>query len=144
MSVLVLSVCGCYSNGAPGDPLEIDEYDSVMDAWTDELFAVPFPQSHLGPFGPYWDESQTRSRIERFDELLAELEQIDPPTEVAAEHADLVSSTTRMLQLEKEFFAACAIFDTETADLKFEAVKEENAVLADAFDRLQQAVREAR
>ncbi len=141
---LVAPAGGCGEGSAGDSPLRIDEYNTAMDEWVDQLFAVPFPEYQVSSSGaPSWDEPATRAYLDRADELLAELKQMKPPAEVTTEHVEVVETTEAFLQLAEEYFAAAATLDLPTMRLKTEALKVQNAALSEALEQLQLAVSNA-
>ena len=126
-------------------PMSVGEYDAVMREWTDDLFAVPFPEAYADETGIlHWDESETRARIDAFADLLAELDLISPPAEVEAGHRQMAQATRALAAAEKEYFAAAAALDTAALRLETDQLEQQKAKLNDAFNQLQLTIRDAR
>jgi hypothetical protein len=100
--------------GALGCGTNLDTYNRTMDAWTDDLNAMPaFPQVQHDQQGlPYFDDSESGARLQASTGALAELEKIKPPRQIAQEHQRLVEAYRVWFQLERQFVAAAAVHDS--------------------------------
>jgi len=135
---LVLLVAVFQALGCAGD---LDKYDSAMQAWTDRFdHTAHFPQIRFGDQGlPYLDGAEADAFVQTLKQLLAELETIRPPQEIAAEHQRLVEVYKRQFETMEQYIAAALAHDLASMERLNQSL-EDNREFEEAMMQLRQAM----